>query len=242
MKADLHTYNKEHLYHLFRHSVDLIPEQEGSQTGEDFTKYVIVWGNVSFHCTNIIRQCLVTHNRMLMGFLSPYSPFFNPTEKLSQHGDGKDLNSSYIQMTLLTAMDAACHKITTEACRGWTRHKKLFSCCITRKKILVVMWKKRFVCQQTERSGGIGRLFCSSYSTACTVILKEIVQQYASILAFYSLWSAMMCFPFCFTMICMSKKSSNQFPTIIVFNNCHQKCSHSFLQNILQSTFLYWGR
>ncbi|XP_044040880.1 uncharacterized protein LOC122870620 [Siniperca chuatsi] len=35
---------------------DLIPEQERGQIGDDLPKYVIVWDNVSFHRSNIIRQ------------------------------------------------------------------------------------------------------------------------------------------------------------------------------------------
>ena len=59
---------------------DLIPEQERSQIGDDLPKYVIVWDNVSFHHSNIIRQWFATHNRMLMEFLTPY-PFLNPIEE-----------------------------------------------------------------------------------------------------------------------------------------------------------------
>ncbi|XP_023119563.2 uncharacterized protein LOC111564304 [Amphiprion ocellaris] len=75
-------YNTEHLVTfldtLYR---DLIPEQERGQTGENLPKFVIVWDNVSFHRSNIIRQWFATHNRMLMEFLSPYSPFLNPIEE-----------------------------------------------------------------------------------------------------------------------------------------------------------------
>ena len=35
---------------------DLIPEPERGKIGDDWPKYVIVWDNVSFHRSNIIRQ------------------------------------------------------------------------------------------------------------------------------------------------------------------------------------------
>ncbi len=50
---------------------DLILEQERGQIGDDLPKYAIVWDNVSFHRSNIIRQWFAAHNRMLMEFLSP---------------------------------------------------------------------------------------------------------------------------------------------------------------------------
>ena len=52
--------------------MDLIPEQEQGQIGGDLPNYTIVWDNVSFHRSNIIRQWFVTHNRMLSEFLSLY--------------------------------------------------------------------------------------------------------------------------------------------------------------------------
>ena len=62
-------------------TVSSIPEQVRGQIGDDLPKYVIIWDNVSFHRSNIIRQWFAAHNRMLMEFLSPYSPFLNPIEE-----------------------------------------------------------------------------------------------------------------------------------------------------------------
>lgn len=101
---------------LFR---DLIHEQERG-LGDDLPKYVIVWDNVSFHHSNIIRQWFAAHNRMLMELLSPYSPFLNPIEEFSSAWIWKVYDHQpHSQMTLLSAMDAACNDITPDACRGW---------------------------------------------------------------------------------------------------------------------------
>ncbi len=131
-------YNTEHLvtflYTLYR---DLIPEQERGQIGDDLPKYVIVWDNVSFHRSNIIRQWFAAHNRMLMEFLSPYSPFLNPIEEFFSAWRWKVYDRQpHTQMTLLAAMDAACDEITADACRGMIRHsKRLFPRCIAREDI-----------------------------------------------------------------------------------------------------------
>ncbi len=80
-----------------------------SQIGDDLPKYVIVWDNVSFHRSNIIRQWFAAHNRMLMEFLSPYSPFLNPIEEFFSAWRWKVYDRQpHTQMTLLAAMDAAC--------------------------------------------------------------------------------------------------------------------------------------
>ncbi|KAI7790162.1 hypothetical protein IRJ41_011132 [Triplophysa rosa] len=112
---------------------DLIPEQERSQIGDDLPKYVIVWDNVSFHSSNIIRQWFAAHNRMLMEFLSPYSPFLNPIEEFFSAWRLKVYDRQpHTQMTLLSAMDATCDDITADACRG---SKRFFPHCITREDI-----------------------------------------------------------------------------------------------------------
>ncbi len=89
--------------------MDLIPEQERGQIGDDLTKYVIVWDNVSFHRSNIIRQWFAAHSRMLMEFLSPCSPYLNPIEEFFLAWRRKVYDRQpHTQMTLLAAMDAEC--------------------------------------------------------------------------------------------------------------------------------------
>ncbi|XP_044066956.1 uncharacterized protein LOC122883003 isoform X2 [Siniperca chuatsi] len=116
---------------------DLIPEQERGQIGDDLPKYVIVWDNVSFHRFNIIRQWFAAHDRMLMEFLPPYSPFLNPIEEFFSAWRWKVYDRQpHTQMTLLAAMDAACDDITADACRGWIRHsKRFFPRCIAREDV-----------------------------------------------------------------------------------------------------------
>ncbi|KAL6458786.1 hypothetical protein MHYP_G00322580 [Metynnis hypsauchen] len=129
-------YNTEHLVTfldtLYR---DLIHERERDQIGDDLPKYIIVWDNVSFHRSNIIRQWFATHSTMPMEFLPPYSPFLNPIEEFFSAWRWKVYNRQpHTQMTLLAAMDAACDDITADACRGWIRHsKRFFPHCITRR-------------------------------------------------------------------------------------------------------------
>lgn len=43
----------------------------------DLPIYVVVWDNVSFHQTNIVREWSAAHERITMEFLPPYSPFLN---------------------------------------------------------------------------------------------------------------------------------------------------------------------
>ena len=59
-------------FHLCRHSLQ--GSHPWTREGLDWRRltkvqYMIVWDNVSFHCSNIIRQWFATHNRMLMEFL-----------------------------------------------------------------------------------------------------------------------------------------------------------------------------
>lgn len=60
---------------------DLIPEHQRSLVRPDLPNYVIVWDNVSFHQTNIVREWFAGHERIRMEFLPPSSPFLNPIEE-----------------------------------------------------------------------------------------------------------------------------------------------------------------
>ena len=75
-------YNTQHLLNfletLYR---ALIPDDERGLFREDLPKYVVICDNVSFHRSNI-RQWFVTHPRMLIKFLPPYSPFLKQIEEL----------------------------------------------------------------------------------------------------------------------------------------------------------------
>lgn len=104
---------------------DLIPENEGGLIRHDF------------HHTNAIREWLAVHQRMLMVFLPPYSPFLNPIEEFFSAWRWKVYDHRpHNQMSLLAAMDAACDGITAEHCRGWLRHaRRFFPRCIARENL-----------------------------------------------------------------------------------------------------------
>ncbi|KAL6477133.1 hypothetical protein MHYP_G00156320 [Metynnis hypsauchen] len=131
-------YNTQHLVTfldtLYR---DLIPDNERGGVQEDLPKYVVIWDNVSFHHSNTIRQWFANHHRKLMEFLPPYSPFLNPIEEFFSAWRWKVYDHQpHTQMSLLTAMDAACEDITADACRGWIRHsRRFFPRCIAREDI-----------------------------------------------------------------------------------------------------------
>ncbi|XP_051238676.1 uncharacterized protein LOC127353457 [Dicentrarchus labrax] len=130
---------------------DPIPEEERGQIGDDLPRYVIVWDNVSFHRSNVIRQWFAAQNRMLMEFLSPYSPFRNPIEEIFSAWRWKVYDRHpHTQTTILAAMDAACDDITADACRGWIRHCKRFFHAASQEKIFVVMWMR--ICGPTDRN------------------------------------------------------------------------------------------
>uniref|UniRef100_A0A1A8VF77 DDE superfamily endonuclease n=1 Tax=Nothobranchius furzeri TaxID=105023 RepID=A0A1A8VF77_NOTFU len=102
--------------------------------GDNRTMYVVVWDNVSFHHSAVVRQWFAAHGRMLMEFLPPYTPFLNPTEEFFSSWRWKVYDRHpHTQMALLAAMDAACDDITAESCRGWIRHsRRYFPRCIDR--------------------------------------------------------------------------------------------------------------
>ncbi len=68
---------------------DLIPEQERGLVRPHLPNCVVVWDNVSFHWTDIVRDWFAAHERITVVFLPPYSPFLNPVEEFFQHGGGK---------------------------------------------------------------------------------------------------------------------------------------------------------
>ena len=125
---------------------------------------MIVWDNVSFHRSNIIRQWFETHNRMLMEFISPYL-FLNPTEEFFSAWRWKVYDHQPHTVTLLAAMGAGCNDTTADACRGWIRHSKRFFPC-TREDIRCDVDENLWPNRQEQ---GVGRLQCNFYSAACTV-------------------------------------------------------------------------
>ncbi len=142
-------YNTQHLLTfldtLYR---DIIPENERGLTGDHLNKHVVVCDNVRFHHADVVRQWFAAHDRMLVEYLPPYSPFLNPIEDFFSSWRWKVYDRHpHTQMALLVAMDAACDDITAESCRGWIRHSRYFPRCIARDDIRCdvdeTMWPDR---------------------------------------------------------------------------------------------------
>lgn len=109
-------------------------------------KYVVFCYSVSFHHSNTSRLWFVTHYRMQMEFLPPYSPFLNQLKTSAQHADGRSMITSYI-------FRWPCENVTADTCRGWIRHSKSFSpWCIAREDIHCdvdeSLWPNRQECQE----------------------------------------------------------------------------------------------
>ncbi len=102
-----------------------------------------------FYHSDVVRQWFAAHDRMLVEYLPPYSPFLNPIEDFFSSWRWKVYDRHpHTQMTLLVAMDAACDDITAESCRGWIRHsRRYFPRCIARDDIRCgvdeTMWPDR---------------------------------------------------------------------------------------------------
>ncbi len=99
---------------------DLILEQERGLVRPHLSNYVVVWDNVSFHRTNIVRDWFAAHERITVEFLPPYSPFINPIEEFFSVWRWKVYDHRpQDQMSLLGAMNAVCEDISADHRRGW---------------------------------------------------------------------------------------------------------------------------
>lgn len=103
----------------------LIPENERGVVRPDLPNYVVIWDNVSFHRSLLVREWFAARPRMLMEFLPPYSPFLNPIEEFFSAWRWKVYDHRpHNQLSLLDAMNAGCGDITVEDCQGWLRHAR----------------------------------------------------------------------------------------------------------------------
>ncbi|KAL4008525.1 hypothetical protein ACER0C_002377 [Sarotherodon galilaeus] len=125
------------LIFLDRLYADFIPENKSGLIGPHLPIYVIVWDNVNFHHSPLIRGWFAAHPRMVMGFLPPYSPFLNPIDEFFSAWRWRVYeHHAQDQPSLLHAMDAACDDITGDQCRGWLWHaRRFFPHCIARESI-----------------------------------------------------------------------------------------------------------
>jgi len=182
--------------HLLRHSLQ--GSHPWTREGSDWrwlTKVRDSLGQCQFPSLQHHQAMVATHNRMLMEFLSPYSPFLNPIEECFSAWRWKVYDRQpHTQMTLLAAMDAACDDVTADAGRGWIRHsKRFFPRCIAREDICCDVDENLWPNRQEHQE--VYRLHCNSYSTACTVFPMETVLQYVhiSILLFCFFLCALQC-------------------------------------------------
>ncbi len=78
----IESYNTQLLL-AFRNTLyrDLIPEQERGLVRPHLPNYV-VWCNVSFYRTSIVRDWFAAHEKITVEFSPPYSPFLNPIEEV----------------------------------------------------------------------------------------------------------------------------------------------------------------
>ncbi len=101
---------------------DLIPEQERGLVRPHLPNYVVIWDNISFHRTNIVRDWFAAHERISVEFLPPYSiPKSNRRVFFRM-----EVDRPQDQMSLLDPMNAACEDVTADHCRGWVRHSRRF--------------------------------------------------------------------------------------------------------------------
>ena len=122
-----------------------------------------------------------------------------PPRKFAQHGDGKYMIASHIHRWPFWL--PRVQRVTTSQQRLDKRLWKILS-TLHRKGRYSLWCGWEFVAQQTGTSGGVGRLHCNSYSTACTVFpYRRLSYVHIStfVFLFFSLCYAVLSFPFCIT-------------------------------------------
>ncbi len=132
---------------------DLNPEQETGLVRPHLPNYVVVWDNVSFHRTYIVRDWFAAHKRITVEFLPPYSPFLNTIEEFFSAWRWKVYDHRpQDQMSLLDAMNAACEDITADHCRGWVPHsRRFFPRCMAMENIRCDVDENHWLDQQEQQ-------------------------------------------------------------------------------------------
>ncbi len=64
--------------------------------------YVIVWDNVRFHHAHVVQAWFQAHAQFTTLYLPPYSPFLNPIEEFSPHGDGRFMIGTLMNKSLFS--------------------------------------------------------------------------------------------------------------------------------------------
>ncbi|KAJ8369545.1 hypothetical protein SKAU_G00095730 [Synaphobranchus kaupii] len=136
--ATLGPYNTAHLLTFLEtlHNT-LTPSDQRKHNGPEQPMYVVVWDNVSFHRTALVRNWFDENQHFSFLHLPPYSPFLNPIEEFFSAWWWKVYDCKpQDRIPLLQAMEEACGDIPAESCQGWLRHaRKYFPCCIARENI-----------------------------------------------------------------------------------------------------------
>lgn len=85
--------------------------------------YVIIWSNVSFLHSVLIREWFNINQR----FIKPYSSFLNPIDEFFSALQWKVYDQKpYAMENLLLAMNLACGNIGMESYQGWIWHTRGF--------------------------------------------------------------------------------------------------------------------
>ncbi|XP_051505235.1 uncharacterized protein LOC127412695 isoform X2 [Myxocyprinus asiaticus] len=100
--------------------------------------YVVVWDNVHFHHSVLVRNWFMNDPRFTNVFLTPYSPFLSSIEEFFSAWRWKVYDRNpYVQNNLLQAMEEACGDIAVESCQGCLRHSRaFFPRCLARENIV----------------------------------------------------------------------------------------------------------
>jgi len=88
--------------------------------------FVVVWDNVQFHHSALVREWFENHPQFRMVFLPPYSPFLNPVEEFFSSWRWKVHDRNPYNQVSLQAMEEACGDIGAQACQGWIQHSRRF--------------------------------------------------------------------------------------------------------------------
>lgn len=103
------------------------------------TNFMIIWDNVNFHCSILVRRRFAARHQMLM-FLPSHSPFLNPIEEFYSAWRWKVCDHQlYNQLSLLDAMNCNC--------KLWLCHaKRFFPLCLESQDIrcdVEVLWPNK---------------------------------------------------------------------------------------------------
>lgn len=115
----------------------VMPPERRNDADHQRNRYVVVWDNVSFHCTAPVQNWFADYPPFLVQYLPPYSPFLNPIEEFFSAWQWKvNDRQPFVRMPLVQAMEEACYEINVGAIQGWIRHsRRFFPRCLAREDI-----------------------------------------------------------------------------------------------------------